>query len=51
MEMNIYFEEKPITIIYCSSVEVIQGNHATFCWKAGGRQYEVVVLDAEPKAL
>ena len=21
------------------------------CWKAGGRQYEVVVLDAEPKAL
>ena len=21
------------------------------CWKAGGRQYEVVVLDAKPKAL
>ena len=21
------------------------------CWKAGGRQYEVVVFDAEPKAL
>ena len=29
--------------------QVYFGN--SFCWKAGGRQYEVVVLDVEPKAL